>query len=63
MQGMSTKRTNEPARSCFRPKHCISHEFAVPSHVAQLIDLQGFAQFRPMLVYVEGVAGSLSVLT
>ncbi len=63
MQGMSTKRTYEPVRSCFRPKHCISHEFAVPSYVAHLINLQGFAQFRPVLVYVEGVASSLSVLT
>lgn len=63
MQGMRTKSTNEPARSGFRAKHCIGHEFPVPSHGAHLINLYGLAQFFPVLVYVKGIASSLCVLT
>ncbi|PRX32798.1 hypothetical protein B0G75_10324 [Paraburkholderia sp. BL18I3N2] len=63
MQGVHTKGTNEPARSCFRAKHGIGHEFPVPSHRAHLINLHGLAQFSPVLVYVKGVASSFCVLT
>ncbi|CAM2194047.1 conserved protein of unknown function [Paraburkholderia kururiensis] len=62
MQGVHTKSTNEPARSCFRAKHGIGHEFPVPPHRAHLINLHGLTQFFPVLVYVKGVAGSFCMI-